>query len=140
MRGRFSALNEREMRAEQTCERSLVMASSPETIDSAALPSSLRETIENAARHDTSVLIERAGKLVGVVIGPRDYALLLNRKRALAELGDIVETLRGTFGDLPEDVALARAEEAALSVREESRAAWMAKRRQDSSGGSGTGI
>ena len=90
------------------------MASSPETIDSATLPASLRETIENAARHDVSVRIERAGELVGVVIGPRDYALLLNRKRALADLGGIVETLRGKFSDLPEDVALAHADEAAL--------------------------
>lgn len=110
------------------------MASSPETIDSAMLPAPLRQTIENATRHDASVLIERAGELVGVVIGPRDYALLLNRKRALADLGDIVETLRGKFGDLPESVALTRAEEAALSTREETRAARMAKRGEEDSG------
>lgn len=96
------------------------MASSPETIDSATLPAPLRETIENAARHDESVLIERAGKVVGVVIGPHDYALLLSRKRALADLEDIVETLRGKFSDLPEEVALARADAAALSARQES--------------------
>jgi hypothetical protein len=116
------------------------MASSPETIDSATLPASLRETIENAARHDAPVRIERSGELVGVVIGPRDYALLQSRKRALADLGDIVETFRGKFSDLPEDVALARAEEAALSAREESRAARMARRGEDSSGSTGHGV
>ncbi|HEY7019590.1 MAG TPA: hypothetical protein VH349_00640 [Ktedonobacterales bacterium] len=96
----------------------------PEKTDSATLPASLRETIEDAARRDSSVLIERAGEVVGVVISPRDYALILNRKRALADLGDIVETLRGKFTDLPEDVALTHAEEAALSVREEFRSAY----------------
>jgi hypothetical protein len=109
------------------------MASSPETIDSATLPPPLRETIENAARHDESVLIEQAGKVVGVVVSPHDYALLLSRKRALADLGDIVETLRGKFSDLPEEVARARADEAALSAREESRAARMAHGSKDSS-------
>lgn len=109
------------------------MASSPETIDSATLPAPLRETIEHAAKHDESVLIERGGKLVGVVISPRDYALLLSRKQALADLGDIVESLRGKFSDLPEDVALARAEEAALSAREELRATRTSQGGQDSS-------
>ena len=109
------------------------MASSPESIDSATLPASLRETIETAARHNESVLIEQAGKVVGVVVSPRDYALPLSRKQALADLDDIVETLRGKFNDLPENVALARAEEAALSAREESRASRMAHGSKDSS-------
>jgi len=64
-------------------------------------------------------LIERSGELLEAVISPRDYALLLARKRALADLGDIVETLRGKFDDLPEDVALARAQEAAMSAHDE---------------------
>lgn len=97
------------------------MATSPEKIDSAKLPASVQETIAGAARDDAFVLIERAGEVVGVVISPRDYALLLNRKRALADLQDIVETIRTKFEDLPEDAAVARAEEAALSVREERR-------------------
>lgn len=113
------------------------MASSPETIDSATLPTPVREMIENAARRDESVPIEQAGKLVGVVISPRDYALLLSRKRALADLGEIVETLRGKFSDLPEDVALARAEEAALSAREEFRTARMARGGENSSESAG---
>jgi hypothetical protein len=114
------------------------MASSPETIDAATLPAPVRETIENAARRDESVPIEQAGKLMGVVISPRDYALLLSRKRALADLGDIVETLRDKFSDLPEDVALARAEEAALSAREESRAARTAGGGEDSADSTGS--
>ncbi len=113
------------------------MASSPETIDSATLPASLRETIEDAARRDSSVLIERAGEVVGVVISPRDYALLLNRKRSLAELGGIVETIRGKFDDLPEDVALAQAEEAALSVREELRSTHEAPSSTDTTDSNG---
>jgi hypothetical protein len=44
-----------------------------------------------------------------------------------------VETLRGKFSDLPEEVALARADEAALSAREQSRAARMAHGSKDSS-------
>lgn len=118
------------------------MASSPESIDSAKLPAPMRETIENAARNDESVLIERAGKLVGVVISPRDYALLLSRKQALADLGDIVATLRDRFGDLPEDEALDRAQEAALAIREETRAARTAQggeKRPDKTGGTGQG-
>jgi hypothetical protein len=108
------------------------MASSPETIKSATLPASLHETIEDATRRESSVLIELAGEVVGVVISPCDYALLLNR--ALAELGEIVETIRGEFDDLPEDVALARSEEAALNVREELRSTPPAMDTTDSNG------
>jgi hypothetical protein len=50
------------------------MPTSPEKVDSATLPASLRETIEDAARNDSFVLIERAGEVVGVVVSPRDYA------------------------------------------------------------------
>jgi hypothetical protein len=110
------------------------MASSPETIDSATLPASLRETIEDATRRHSSVLIELAGEVVGVVISPRDHALLLNRKPALAELGEIVETIRGEFDDLPDDVALARSEEAAPNVREELRSTPPAMDTTDSNG------
>jgi hypothetical protein len=109
----------------------------PEKIDSATLPASLRETIEDATRRDSSVLIERAGEVVGVVISPRDYVLLLNRKRALADLGDIVETLRGKFADLPEDVALDRAEEAALGVREEFRSSRQSPSATETAGDDG---
>ena len=99
------------------------MPTSPEKIDSATLPASLRATIEDAARHDSFVVIERAGQMVGVVVSPRDYALLLQRKQALADLRDIVDAIRTKFADLPEDVAIARAEAAALSVRDELRSA-----------------
>ncbi len=110
------------------------MATSPEKIDSATLPTSLQERIEDAARHDSFVLIERAGEVVGVVVSPRDYALLLSRKQALADLREIVETIRTKFADLPEDVALARAEEAALSVRDELRSARATPQGADSTG------
>lgn len=93
------------------------MASAPDKVDSATLPESFQATVEDAARRDGSVLIERGGEVVGVVISPRDYALLVSRKRALARLGQIVETLRSRFDDLPEEEAIARAEEAALRTR-----------------------
>src|SRR5258707_12708533 len=113
------------------------MASSAEKIDSATLPASFQETIEGATRQDSSVLIERAGKVVGVVISPRDYALLLNRKRALARLGETVETVRGRFDDLPEDVAIALADEASLRTRDELRAARATQRGEDASDNNG---
>ncbi len=91
-------------------------------IDGATLPESFQEMVEEAAEQGQPVVIERFGQVLGVVISPGDFALLMARKRALAELGDIVEQVRARFADLPEDEAIAEAERAALETRSEMRA------------------
>ena len=91
-------------------------------IDSATLPESFQELVETATEQDQPVVIERAGEVLGVVVSPRDYALLMARKRALADLADTVGRLREKFADLPEDQAIAEAERAVLETRAEMRA------------------
>lgn len=91
-------------------------------IDGATLPESFQEMVEEAAEQDQPVVIERSGEVLGVVISPRDFALLMARKRSLADLGNIVGTLRAKFADLPEDQAIAEAERAVLETRSEMRA------------------
>ena len=86
-------------------------------IDGASLPESFQEMVEEAAEQDQPVVIERSGEVLGVVISPRDFALLMARKRALAELGNIVGVLREKFADLPEDQAIAEVERAVLETR-----------------------
>lgn len=86
-------------------------------IDGATLPESFQEMVEEAAEQGQPVVIERSGQVLGVMISPRDFALLMARKRALAELGEIVGTLRAKFADLPEDRAIAEAERAVLETR-----------------------
>lgn len=83
-------------------------------IDGATLPESFQEIVEEAAERDQPVVIERSGQVLGVVISPRDFALLMARKRALADLGDIIEQMRAKFANLPEDEAIAEAERTAL--------------------------
>lgn len=97
-------------------------------IDGATLPESFQELVEDAAGQDQPVVIERSGQVLGVVISPRDFALLMARKRALVDLGDTVERLRAKFADLPEDEAIAEAERAALDARAELRAERAASR------------
>lgn len=88
-------------------------------VDGATLPESFQELVENAAAQDEPVVIERSGQALGVVISPRDFALLTARKRALADLADIVGTLREKFADMSEDEAIAEAERAVLETRAE---------------------
>jgi len=91
-------------------------------IDGATLPESFQALVADAAEQNQPLMIERSGEVLGVIISPRDFALLTARKRALADLGDIVEQVRAKFADLPEDEAIAEAERAALETRAEMRA------------------
>jgi PHD/YefM family antitoxin component YafN of YafNO toxin-antitoxin module len=100
-------------------------------IDSATLPALFQELVEDAAEQDQPVVIERSGQVLGVVISPRDFALLMSRKQALAALGESVRTLRAKFADVPEDQAIAEAERAALETRAELRTERAAEQAQD---------
>jgi hypothetical protein len=86
-------------------------------IDGATLPESFQEMVEEATEQGQPLVIERSGQVLGEVISPRDFALLVARKRALADLSVIVGTLRDKFADLPEDQAIAEAERAVLETR-----------------------
>jgi hypothetical protein len=99
-------------------------------VDGATLPESFQELVETTAEQDQPVVIERAGKVLGVVVSPRDYALLMARKRALADLADTVSSLREKFADLPEEQAIAEAERAALETRDRMRAERAASRQR----------
>jgi PHD/YefM family antitoxin component YafN of YafNO toxin-antitoxin module len=97
-------------------------------IDSATLPESFQELVEDAAEQGQPVVIERSGEVLGVVISPQDFALLMARKRALTDLGNTIGALRGKFADLPEDEAIAEAERAVLETRAEMRTTRTAQR------------
>lgn len=86
-------------------------------IDGATLPVSSQVLVETATEKDQPVVIERVGEVLGVVVGPRHYALLMARKRALADLADTVNRLCEKFADLPEEQAIAEAERAVLETR-----------------------